>query len=66
MRIIGSGPDYAQLGTNFPAPSPGDYDHEEFIRPEGLISISSSAITDKSTTTDTPMITLFPEEVIFL
>ncbi|CAG9535717.1 unnamed protein product [Cercopithifilaria johnstoni] len=51
------------LGINFPAPSPADYDRE-ITKLEGLIPFSPSNITTTETTkrTDTPLITLFPEE----
>uniref|UniRef100_A0A915PDN4 Uncharacterized protein n=1 Tax=Setaria digitata TaxID=48799 RepID=A0A915PDN4_9BILA len=64
-RLSGNGlePDYSPFGINFPAPSSSDYDHEEFVKLEGLIPINAHNISnERSITTTKPPITLFPEE----
>ncbi|VIO89622.1 Uncharacterized protein BM_BM4257 [Brugia malayi] len=56
-------PDYSQFGINFPAPAPSDYDHEETAKPESLIPINANNMTtERIVSTETPLITLFPEE----
>lgn len=55
-----AGRDYSLLGTNFPAPSLGDYDHEDIDSVPYSESLSTSATEE--TTTEAP-VTLFPEEV---
>ncbi|VDN84935.1 unnamed protein product, partial [Brugia pahangi] len=55
-------PDYSQFGINFPAPAPSDYDHEETAKPESLIPINANNMTtERIVSTETPLITLFPE-----
>lgn len=58
-----AGIDLSQIGENFPAPNPEDYEEDRGPKPEeSLIHIDKSAFT-VPTTTEKSMPTLFPDLV---